>query len=490
MRSKNTLYKVKNDLVLLKNQFPDLKPDKSLLQVFCGHPDDSFISAIISELRDVFPGSPVLGTTTAGEVMDGESLDNQVVINLMQFENTRVRSALVSQNDDLFAAGRQLSIHFNEKDSDLIILFGCGLKDGVHANSEPLLIALKEHCPGVQVCGAKAGDNFLGQRTFVFTEEGVTDQGVAGAVLMGNALNVNHVYDLSWIPIGKKMTVTRAEGRRLYTIDDRPAKEVYSHYLGENAGNLLPVNEGEFPLVVERKGRSIARRIINVHSDGSVDLVAPVEEGETIRFSFCHAGLLMESSKKIYSKLKPHNCQAIFIYACPDQKTILADDINAELIPIGSLATFSGFFCYGEYYSTKEENLLFFQTMSVLGLSEVDDTNEDVSHTHPSQYDFNQLESRQSRNLRGLHRLVETSAKEREELISELQSALSEIKTLKGFIPICSQCKNIRDDEGYWNLLESYLEKHSDASFSHSLCPTCADKLFGDEEWYKAEKNK
>ncbi len=66
--------------------------------------------------------------------------------------------------------------------------------------------------------------------------------------------------------------------------------------------------------------------------------------------------------------------------------------------------------------------------------------------------------------------------KEQQKLISELQEALAEIKTLKGFIPICASCKKIRDDEGYWNQLETYISKHTDAVFSHGICPECAEK--------------
>lgn len=73
---------------------------------------------------------------------------------------------------------------------------------------------------------------------------------------------------------------------------------------------------------------------------------------------------------------------------------------------------------------------------------------------------------------------------ERDKLITELQEALSKVKVLSGLIPVCSQCKKIRDDNGYWNKLESYIEKHSDASFSHGICPECSEKLYGDEDWY------
>ena len=69
---------------------------------------------------------------------------------------------------------------------------------------------------------------------------------------------------------------------------------------------------------------------------------------------------------------------------------------------------------------------------------------------------------------------------EREKLVAELQKALSDVKTLQGFIPICSYCKKIRDDEGYWNQIESYIRDRSNAEFSHSICPECAQKIFPD----------
>ena len=69
---------------------------------------------------------------------------------------------------------------------------------------------------------------------------------------------------------------------------------------------------------------------------------------------------------------------------------------------------------------------------------------------------------------------------ERERLIEELQKALAEVKTLSGFLPICSNCKKIRDDEGYWQQLETYISARSQAQFSHSLCPECLQELYPD----------
>lgn len=69
---------------------------------------------------------------------------------------------------------------------------------------------------------------------------------------------------------------------------------------------------------------------------------------------------------------------------------------------------------------------------------------------------------------------------EREKLIIKLQDALREIKELRGFLPICSNCKKIRDDEGYWQQMEKYIMDRTDAQFSHSICPDCATKLYPD----------
>ena len=71
---------------------------------------------------------------------------------------------------------------------------------------------------------------------------------------------------------------------------------------------------------------------------------------------------------------------------------------------------------------------------------------------------------------------------EKNELINSLQNSLDEIKTLRGIIPICSYCHSIRDDEGAWEKLESYISKYSEANFSHGICPKCLPKALKDSK--------
>ena len=76
--------------------------------------------------------------------------------------------------------------------------------------------------------------------------------------------------------------------------------------------------------------------------------------------------------------------------------------------------------------------------------------------------------------------LLRNAEKEREKLIADLKKALTEVRRLSGLLPICSFCKKIRDDKGYWSQLESYISEHSDAQFSHGLCPECLKEHYSD----------
>lgn len=69
---------------------------------------------------------------------------------------------------------------------------------------------------------------------------------------------------------------------------------------------------------------------------------------------------------------------------------------------------------------------------------------------------------------------------ERQKLITQLEKNLKEIKILRGLLPMCAWCRNIRDDKGYWKGLESYIQEHTDAIFSHGICPECMKKAYPD----------
>ena len=76
------------------------------------------------------------------------------------------------------------------------------------------------------------------------------------------------------------------------------------------------------------------------------------------------------------------------------------------------------------------------------------------------------------------HLTLRSLQKSLEDKNAQLQKALDEIKILQGIIPICANCKKVRDDKGYWNQVETYISKHTQAEFSHGICPSCAKELY------------
>lgn len=80
-------------------------------------------------------------------------------------------------------------------------------------------------------------------------------------------------------------------------------------------------------------------------------------------------------------------------------------------------------------------------------------------------------------------RAAQAHQEEQNNLIDKLNAAFAKVKLLSGFLPICASCKKIRDDKGYWQQIESYIHDHSEAEFSHGICPDCAKQIYGD--YYK-----
>ena len=90
--------------------------------------------------------------------------------------------------------------------------------------------------------------------------------------------------------------------------------------------------------------------------------------------------------------------------------------------------------------------------------------------------------------LRDMNDTLSSLSGEQKKLITELQDAFANIKTLKGMLPICASCKKVRDDKGYWNQIEVYVRELSDAEFSHGLCPDCVKKYYDELSLLKLKR--
>lgn len=410
--SLNLLYSQKSDLFPIRQRFQAHPSQQTLIQVFSGRVRRAQIESMLFNLTEVFPNTPIVGTTTAGEICDGKVQDNTVVVNFSFFESTVVKSSIA--NCDLQSVGKTLANDLVDSQPQAVILFGCSIKDGNKINATQLLTTLAEALPETIIAGGQAGDNGNGAITYVFTENGIVACGAVAVSLTGKNLVVNNTFNLSWIPIGKKFKITKVVGQRVYRIDDRTPLELYNYYLGSEVVAELPLSAADFPLMTEREGMSMAIHPLVVHKDGSFDYIYCFDLGEQVQFGFCHSGLLQTEAGKTFEELKGKPIQAAFIYSCVSRKWILGRDIDLEIAPIEKLASTAGFFAYGEYFTHAPGKCLHFgQTMTVLTLAETDKIKPTSVDKELKSWVIEQ-DSKQLKTLRALHRLVETSAKETE----------------------------------------------------------------------------
>ena len=424
--SLNILYHRRSDLEDLRAKVGDIQPQKTLIQVFSGQVILSELQVLQADLKAVFPNVPLIGTTTAGEILDGQVQDRSVVVSITSFESAQVQVAWVDHYQDLSLAGKSLAAKLVETTPQAIIVFGCSIQGEHKVDVTPLLTELYSAFSNVIVAGGQAGDNGAGEMSYVFTADGIFSQGAVAASLSGEKLSVHNVYNLSWVPIGKRFTITHAEGARLYSIDDQSPRDLYEHYLGQDVVRGLPLSAADFPLVIERQGVPIAIHALGVYDDGSCHYVHELYPGEQVRFGFCHSSLLTEAATAMFEDIQSHPAQALFVYSCVTRKWILGEDIKVEISPLSKIAPTSGFFAYGEYFTHPvQQCYLFSQTMTVLSLSEGEVSTSPQASVALGR-EMMEPESRQLQSLRALHRLVETSANELEEVNLQLADLVNE----------------------------------------------------------------
>lgn len=98
--------------------------------------------------------------------------------------------------------------------------------------------------------------------------------------------------------------------------------------------------------------------------------------------------------------------------------------------------------------------------------------------THPYGYITKPYDINELRSAIEIAVVKHNASRERERLIAQLENALHEVKTLSGLLPICSSCKKIRKDDSTWQSIEDYISSHSNADFTHGICPECVHRLY------------
>lgn len=367
MKSINTYY---TDLTGLRSfiQAHSIENSPSLLiQVFTSRNDKQFIEELLIHLSTVLPKAVIIGSTTDGEIMDGRVSTDKTVLNFTLFEHTRLKTEIATHQKDGFFSGQSLAKALIQDDTKLIIAFA----DGLHTNGEAFLEGIHSVNTDVIVGGGLAADHATFDQTYVFTKESVITHGAVAVALSSTVLNVYNDYSFNWRSIGKELTITKVENNRVYTIDDRTAVDTYIHYLGKEMVEGLPAIGIEFPLISNHDGIMVARAALSKHEDGSLSFAGNLQLGAKVQFGYGDPMDILRHSNGILNKVRNKPSEVIFIYSCMARRHFMPDMIETETLPLQSVAPTSGFFTYGEFFTSEKKELLN-QSMTIVSLSESD----------------------------------------------------------------------------------------------------------------------
>lgn len=406
-----------------------------MVQVFSGICDEYYLLTISKQIRELIPGAQVIGTTTSGEIMNGLVSGLKTVLSFSVFSHSEVKAVFAEKKDeDDYELGRSIATRLNSDKAKVLILFATGLK----VNASQLLKGVQSVNSDLPVAGGNAGDNRTNTQCLVCCNEKVSDCGVVGAVLESDNLMVTCHSHLGWQPIGKEMTITRAEGSRVYTIDHIPAYQVYHQYLGiETKSNIFRVVE--FPLTICRQDITIARAPFLRYEDDSIGFFGAIAEGEKVRLSFGHVEMILERMDCLLQVIKQKPVESIFVYSCASRRGFLQKLAPMETLPLQNIAPTVGFFTGGEFFHTNGSNQLLNTAMTVLALSESSSKKEVLRPETKAEISSGQaareiaaikdnIAGRSTEILMALACLVNTVTNELSEKTAELQMANEQIQ--------------------------------------------------------------
>jgi len=350
------------------NQNNITNSDNILLQIFTGICEKDFINSLISNIKKELPDIKIIGSTTDGEIIEEKVTEFSTILSFTIFNDTKVEIYHTSEcNTSSECANNLIKSIKNIEDARLAILFADGLK----TNGELLLNTFNNEVPHMIIAGGMAGDNATFTKTYVFTHNGFIDDLAVCAVFYNPNLIIHTNFSFGWEPIGKEFTVTKAIENTIYSIDDKSPTEIYATYLGEDIADQLPATGIEFPLLIQRGDRKVARAVVGKNKeDGSLIFAGNVNVGDKLWIGYGNIEHILDNSENLYHNINTEAIESIFIYSCMARRKLLGEEIANEMIPLTDIAPVSGFFTYGEFLNDKKTNKLLNETMTVLCLSE------------------------------------------------------------------------------------------------------------------------
>ncbi|WP_406843344.1 FIST signal transduction protein [Flavobacterium soyae] len=337
---------------------------------------------VFNQLKNKFPASQLILSSSAGEIYENEVLDNTISLTAIKFSSTQIKTYEVDITafENSFQAGSSLIGKFDQENLKLVLI----LSDGGKVNGSELVNGMnavkKEE---VLIVGGLAGDGSRFEKTIVGLNKTPAQGKIIAIGFYGEKLLVSHGSLGGWESFGLERIVTKSENNVLYEIDGKNVLDLYKIYLGKYAEEL-PGSALLFPLSIKADGvdEPIVRTILSIdEASQTMTFAGDVPKGSKVRFMKANFDRLIDAASEAAASCLEVNSfspKLALLISCVGRKLILGSRIDEEVEAVsdifGDKTTLSGFYSYGEISPLKPfgECILHNQTMTITCINEID----------------------------------------------------------------------------------------------------------------------
>ncbi len=361
------------------NKEPDATLDsENTVVIIFADSDKRVVYEPISQLFRLFEKAHIVGCSTAGEIFEDELHIGSVVVTVMKLECSKIRvaSRKVDKGSDIFKIGSSLMDELCIGEDLPKGVFT--LSDGLNINGSELTRGLNSsisEASNIVVTGALAGDDDRFESTWVIVDRELRENCVTAVGFYGESLQIGFGSQGGWDRFGIDRVVTKSKGNVLYTLDGKPALDLYKKYLGEYAKEL-PASGLLFPLQVkEGESEPKVRTILSVNEDeSSITFAGDIVEGSSASFMKANLDNLITGAESAALKIEQDGYEGedalLIAVSCVGRRLILGPRSEDELEVVREVFPESvkmvGFYSYGEISTQKSGRCdLLNQTMTL-----------------------------------------------------------------------------------------------------------------------------
>lgn len=302
-------------------------------------------------------GIQIFGASTGSNFTDGEIESGAIIILLLEInpEYFQIKLATSESRSSKDTAQDIAKSGFAAFDKPAFLI----VSGGIGADGEEVVEGIENVCgKGVTIFGGLAADSLKMSRTFVFTKDRLTDNGIIALVLNEEKIKLTGMAIGGWRPVGIEHTITHSSGNILYSINNEPALQFISRYtgvkefFGENISNMILSSNFQLQLLRENKHPVIRTPMYANPEDKSIVFAGSLPQGSKIRLCMLPGFEVIETALKDFSeyKIEQPDADALIMFSCAGRQVSLGPYVSEEINGIKEIwnAPMAGFFCFGE----------------------------------------------------------------------------------------------------------------------------------------------